>query len=264
MATAATTLPTPRIDLSELFRDAWRLARAGAVASACSVRLCLGNGLRMAWARARYALARRAAAAALRERIAINDKLMHDVQAEIDAGWGIFARSPEELYEHMDRLHHHGIQMRDELAELEGAPVPQQAQQQQASGGAPEPVEPAPAPEPDLSTVEGLRSVLVGRTANLTLQGGEALYTVVSVERWTRPDGAMVHDYIKLETTGFLADDRKGPTGLYIARKGTGRGSYIETVAGDAYWGYGRFCDSGNKRSNANDVVKGLLAPIAL
>ncbi len=36
----------------------------------------------------------------------------------------------------MDRLHHHGIQMRDELAEIEApAMVPQQAQQQQANGG---------------------------------------------------------------------------------------------------------------------------------
>ena len=60
--------------------------------------------------------------------------------------------------------------------------------------------EPAPATEPDLSTVEGLRAVLVGRTANLTLQGGEAPYTVVGVERWTSPDGALVRDYVKLKT----------------------------------------------------------------
>lgn len=261
MATAATIQP---INLSELFKDAWRLARAGAVASACSVRLCLGNGLRMAWARARAAVARRAAAQVLRERIAINDRLMLETQAEIDAGWGVFAREPSELYAHLDRLHDHGIMMRDELAELEGAPVPHQAQPQQASGGAPQPVEPepAPAPKPDLSTVEGLRAVLVGRSANLTLQGGEAPYKIVGVERWTSPDGALVRDYVKLETTGFLADDRKGPTGLYIAQKGTGRGSYVETDAGLAYWGHGKFCDSGNKRGNADDVVKDLLAPI--
>ncbi len=282
MAAAATIKP---INLSELFKDAWRLARASAVASACSARLCLGNGLKMAWARARAALARRTAAQVLRERIAITDRLMLETQAEIDAGWGIFAREPAELYAQLDRLHADGVALREELAELEApaarpAPAPAPVQlcliehiaslpqvppaprrfetgpytTLTVSGAGPdveddvtvlltfadgtvhtlgtvlvysedydgpqailaealrvieeareaEPVvsqpEPAPATEPDLSTVEGLRAVLVGRTANLTLQGGEAPYTVVGVERWTSPDGALVRDYVKLKT----------------------------------------------------------------
>ncbi len=138
MATAATTLPTPRIDLSELFRDAWRLARAGAVASACSVRLCLGNG--SAWPGPAPGTPWRAAPPRRRA----GPPRAHRHKQPPDARragrdrrrLGIFARSPEELYEHMDRLHHHGIQMRDELAEIEApAMVPQQAQQQQANGG---------------------------------------------------------------------------------------------------------------------------------
>lgn len=346
---AATAATTPSIDLSALFKDAWRLARASAVASACSVRACLGSGLKTAWARARAALSHRKAAATLRERIAINDRLMVETQAEIDAGWGIFAREPSELYAHLDRLHDHGIQMRDELAELEAPaapPAPATAPVQLCliehiaalppvapatrrfeagpyttitvpGGGAaagedemtvlltdtdgtvrtlgsvliytadwdgpqavlaealrvieeasaatpvvPQP-EPAPAPGPDLSTVEGLRAVLVGRTANLALQGGEAPYTVVGVERWTSPDGALVRDYIKMETTGFLADNRKGPIKLHIVRDGSWRGPQGMTKAGRAVWDYGRYCDSGTKRSNADDVVREILGPIA-
>ncbi|AWB24320.1 MULTISPECIES: hypothetical protein [Methylobacterium] len=300
MATA--TIQTQRVDLSALFRDAWRLARAGAIASACSVRLCLGNGLRMAWARARAALARRAAAAALRELIADNDRLMLETQSEIDAGWGIFAPSPEELRAQLARLHDHGIAMRDELAELEGAA----AAPQQADGGAPEPVEPsapapvqlcliahiaslppvppaqrvieeareaeptpvvpqpepAPAPEPDLSTVEGLAAVLVGRRVVMPLMGWDAPYEVTGVERWESNDGKLVRDYVNLDVTGVKPS--KGPVKLYVDRKGCGRGPFLDTKAGRAYWAYGFLCNSGSKHCNADAIVREILAPIAL
>lgn len=303
----------------------------------------------MAWARARAALARRTAAQVLHERIAVNDRLMAEVQAEIDMGWGIFRREPSVLYAQLDWLHADGVALREELAELEApaappAPAPAPVQLDLVEfiaalppappaprrfemppyttvtvpGGGdedcedemtvlltdadgtvrtlgtvliytadcdgPQPAlaealrvieeaaeatpvvtqpEPAPAPEPDLSTVEGLRAVLVGRTANLTLQGGEAPYTVVGVERWTSPDGALVRDYVKLETSGFLADDRKGPIKLHIVRSGSWREPQGMTKAGRAVWDYGRNCDSGTKRSNADDVVREILEPIA-
>ena len=130
--------------------------------------------------------------------------------------------------------------------------VAQPVQQQQAQAVAPA----------DLTTTEGLAKALVGKTASLALAGGEALYTIVSVERWTSPDGAQVRDYIKMETSGMWSDDRKGPIKLFILRKGTGHGTYTETDAGEAFWAYGGFRNSGNKRCNANDMVKDILESI--
>ncbi|CAO4181067.1 hypothetical protein EEDFHM_03847 [Methylorubrum populi] len=123
--------------------------------------------------------------------------------------------------------------------------------------------EPVKASAPDLTTAEGLAEALAGRTATMQMQGGEAVYRVVEVKRWTSPDGSRVRDYITLASEGMASDDRKGPAGLFVERAGGGRGTYLDTAAGRVWWGYGGFCDSGAKRGRADDLVKDLLAPLS-
>lgn len=134
------------------------------------------------------------------------------------------------------------------------AMVPQQAQQQQADASA----KPAPAPV-DLSTVEGLRKVLIGRTAQLEVQGGEVTYRIVGVDRWTSPDAKTVHDYVKVEDEGMFRDDRKGPKSIHIVRSGNSRGLRVTTALGEARYFEGSFCNSNAKKGRARDLVEALL-----
>ena len=95
------------------------------------------------------------------------------------------------------------------------------------------------------------------------MQGGEAVYRVTEVKRWSSPDGSRVRDYITLTSEGMASDDRKGPVNLFVERAGGGRGTYLDTKAGRVWWGYGGFCDSGAKHGRADDLVKELLAPLS-
>lgn len=79
---------------------------------------------------------------ALVAKIAVNDKAMIDLQAEIDRSYSMLGCTGmhQWRYERLDGMHTHGINLRDELRELDAAAaaapkpamVPQQAQLQQA------------------------------------------------------------------------------------------------------------------------------------
>lgn len=128
---------------------------------------------------------------------------------------------------------------------------------------APQPhISPVSALTIDLTTTEGLASLLVGRAAKLQWPGSESEYIVTAVHRWKTPDCNRVRDYIQLETSDLQRDDRKGPVGIYIERIGANRGPRLETRAGLARWSYGSLCGSGIRQRSADHLVRELLEPL--
>ena len=242
-------MATATFDRPAIFRAAWRIARDAAARTGEAVRLFIGNSLRMAWRRAR---ADRATAASItaRRQVVVAAGMVCELhpRGAWKAGFGA-TLTPD------GRPSCTTVNNEEQAVELcEEALANYRASQSSA---------PSPAPEqPDVSTRKGLAQVLVGRTATLELSGGEAVYTVTEVSRWMSPDGAHIHDYIRLSSFGQFSDNRKGPVSLFILRKGYGRGTYVDTAAGCAFWGYGTFCDSNSKRGNADRLVKELLDPI--
>lgn len=121
---------------------------------------------------------------------------------------------------------------------------------------------PASALMVDLTTAEGLASLLVGRAAKLQWPGIEFKYTITAVHRWKAPNCNRVRDYIHLETSDPRRDDRKGPVKIYIERIGANRGPHLETRAGLARWSYGSLCGSGIRQRSADHLVRELLEPL--